>query len=217
VVERETKRKDPSRKGIDHVDSAARQRLIDAALVIIDRDGIDGARLRDIVAEAGLTTGSLYWFFTNRRHLINSALAHRYVAKMRSVLEATRQFMDSAAIGIDPLELALQEAAQPARPDRVEARRERIQVLAAALDDPILAAQVAEVNREFTAQLIDTINEARERGLVRDDLDPLAMATMMQATAVGFAVTDIAPDLRPATEDWMAVNRVVVDALRPKG
>jgi AcrR family transcriptional regulator len=205
-----------SKKGTEHVDSAARQRLIDAALVIIDRDGIDGARLRDIVAEAGLTTGSLYWFFTNRRQLINAALAHRYIDKMRSVLAMTRQLVEAAGAEIDPLDLALAEAAQPDRPDRVEARRERIQVLAAALDDPILAKQVAEVNREFTAQLIDAIDEARERGLVRDDLDPLAMATMIQAATVGFAVTDIAPDLRPATEDWLAVNRVIVEALRPQ-
>ena len=184
--------------------------------MIIDRDGIDGARLRDIVAEAGLTTGSLYWFFTNRRQLINSALAHRYVEKMRTVLEATRQLIDDASLEIDLLDLALQEAAQPDRPDRVAARRERIQVLAAALDDPILAKQVAEVSREFTAQLIDAIGDARERGLVRDDLDPLAMATMIQAVTVGFAIADIARDLRPETEDWLGINRVMVDALRPR-
>lgn len=204
-------------KGIEHVDSAARQRLIDAALIVIDRDGIDGARLRDIVAEAGLTTGSLYWFFKNRRQLINAALADRYVDKMRSVLELTRAILRSSLDSVDPLDLALQEAAQPDRPDRVAARRERIQVLAAALDDPILARQFAEVTRSFTEQVIETITSAQARGLVRSDVDPLALATMIQATTVGYAITDVADDLAPAPDQWLAINRLVVDALRPPG
>lgn len=202
-------------KGIEHVDSAARQRLIDAALIIVDRDGIDGARLREIVAEAGLTTGSLYWFFKNRRQLINAALAHRYVDKMRSVLEVTREILRSSLDSVDPLDIALQEAAQPDQADRVAARRERIQVLAAALDDPILARQFAEVTRSFTEQVIETITSAQARGLVRSDVDPLALATMIQATTVGYAITDVADDLAPAPDQWLAINRLMVDALRP--
>ena len=202
-------------KGIEHVDSAARQRLVDAALIIVDRDGIDGARLRDIVAEAGLTTGSLYWFFKNRRQLINAALAHRYVDKMRSVLEVTREILRSSLDSVDPLDIALQEAAQPDQADRVAARRERIQVLAAALDDPILARQFAEVTRSFTEQVIETITSAQARGLVRSDVDPLALATMIQATTVGYAITDVADDLAPAPDQWLAINRLMVDALRP--
>ena len=202
-------------KGIEHVDSAARQRLIDAALIIVDRDGIDGARLRDIVAEAGLTTGSLYWFFKNRRQLINAALAHRYVDKMRSVLEVTREILRSSLDSVDPLDIALQEAAQPDQADRVAARRERIQVPAAALDDPILARQFAEVTRSFTEQVIETITSAQARGLVRSDVDPLALATMIQATTVGYAITDVADDLAPAPDQWLAINRLMVDALRP--
>lgn len=202
-------------KGHDHVDSEARQRLINAALTIIDRDGIDGARLRDIVAEAGLTTGSLYWFFKNRRMLINSALAHRYIERMTAVLEQTRAILDSSDIEIDPLDLALQEAAQPALAERVTARRERVQVLAAALDDPILASQVAEVSREFTRQIVETIISTQERGLVRRDIDPMAAATMIQAVTVGYAVTDIADDLAPEVDNWVHLNRIVQSALRP--
>lgn len=201
-------------KGHDHVDSEARQRLIDAALRIIDRDGIDGARLRDIVAEAGLTTGSLYWFFKNRRQLVNAALADRYVHRMRLVLEQTRSIFDAEAESPDPLDLALVEAAQPDHPDRVSARRERIQVLAAALDDPILAQQVADVWREFTSQMIEVIVEAQRRGRLRDDVDPLALAVAVQSATVGYAITDLAADLAPSRDDWLAVNRVVVDAFR---
>ena len=49
-------------RGMENTDSAIRLRLIDSTLFMIDRDGIDGARLKDIVEHADMTTGSLYWF-----------------------------------------------------------------------------------------------------------------------------------------------------------
>ena len=201
-------------KGHDHVDSEARQRLIDAALVIIDRDGVDGARLRDIVQEASLTTGSLYWFFKNRRMLINAALAHRYIDRMQRVLAQAEAVLDADPGAIDPLDLAMLEAAQPTNPERVQARRERIQVLAAALDDEVLASQLAEVTRTFTRQLEDAIRDNQAKGRIRSDIDPTALAVLVQSTAVGYAITDIADDIAPDVDQWVALNRIVIDAFR---
>lgn len=201
-------------KGHDHVDSEARQRLIDAALVIIDRDGVDGARLRDIVAEAGLTTGSLYWFFKNRRMLVNAALAHRYIDRMQRVLIQADSVLDAHPGAIDPLDLAMLEAAQPTNPERVQARRERIQVLAAALDDEVLASQLAEVTRTFTRQLEDAIRDNQAQGRIRSDINPTALAVLVQSTAVGYAITDIANDIAPDVDEWVALNRTVIDAFR---
>lgn len=201
-------------KGHDHVDSEARQRLIDAALVIIDRDGVDGARLRDIVQEASLTTGSLYWFFKNRRMLINAALAHRYIDRMQRVLAQAEAVLDADPGAIDPLDLAMLEAAQPTNPERVQARRERIQVLAAALDDEVLATQLAEVTRTFTRQLEDAIRDNQAKGRIRGDIDPTALAVLVQSTAVGYAVTDIADDIAPDVDQWVALNRIVINAFR---
>ena len=201
-------------KGHDHVDSEARQRLIDAALVIIDRDGVDGARLRDIVAEAGLTTGSLYWFFKNRRMLVNAALAHRYIDRMQRVLKQAESVLEAHPGAMDPLDLAMLEAAQPTNPERVQARRERIQVLAAALDDEVLASQLAEVTRTFTRQLEDAIRDNQAKGRIRSDIDPTALAVLVQSTAVGYAITDIADDIAPDVDQWVALNRIVIDAFR---
>ena len=134
---------------------------------------------------------------------------------MSAVLTQTRLIVDSTPSALDPLDLAIQEAAQPGRTDRAAARRERVSVLAAALDDPILGAQVAEVTREFTDQMVIAITDAQQRGLVRADVSPGALATMVQAVTVGYVVTDVAHDLAPTSEDWLAINRLVIDALRP--
>ena len=140
-------------RGLEKTDSQIRGRLIDSALVFIDRDGIDGARLRDIVEHADMTTGSLYWFFKNRRALINAALAERYVRKMRQLTDVAEEIIAKGLVIGDPLDLLTEITVRVGDPERVMARRERVQVLAAALDDPVLAKQVADVQRTLLAQL----------------------------------------------------------------
>ncbi|NDB04863.1 MAG: TetR/AcrR family transcriptional regulator, partial [Acidimicrobiia bacterium] len=140
-------------KGLENTDSDIRGRLIDSALTMIDRDGIDGARLRDIVEHADLTTGSLYWFFKNRRALINAALAERYIRKMRSVTDVAQDIVEKGLYVGDPLELLGDIAVRLTDHDRIVARHERVQVLAAALDDPVLAKQLADVQRKLLLQL----------------------------------------------------------------
>jgi len=47
-----------------------RVELADAAARVIARNGIDGASLREVAAEAGWTTGALVHYFANKRELL---------------------------------------------------------------------------------------------------------------------------------------------------
>ena len=201
-------------RGLEKTDSQIRGRLIDSALVFIDRDGIDGARLRDIVEHADMTTGSLYWFFKNRRALINAALAERYVRKMRQLTDAAEEIIAKGLVIGDPLDLLTEITVRVGDPDRVMARRERVQVLAAALDDPILAKQVADVQRTLLAQLTNVVRIAQEKRIIRSDVDAYSVAVMIQSTTVGLASVDLAPDLLPRDDNWIYLMERVVKALR---
>ena len=201
-------------RGLEKTDSQIRGRLIDSALVFIDRDGIDGARLRDIVEHADMTTGSLYWFFKNRRALINAALAERYVRKMRQLTDAAEEIIAKGLVIGDPLDLLTEITVRVGDPDRVMARRERVQVLAAALDDPILAKQVADVQRTLLAQLTNVVRIAQEKRIIRSDVDAYSVAVMIQSTTVGLASVDLAPDLLPQDDNWIHLMGRVVKAMR---
>lgn len=202
-------------KGLEKADSEIRARLIDSALTIIDRDGIDGARLRDIVDHADMTTGSLYWFFKNRRALINAALAERYIRKMRSVTDAAQEIMQKGLFVGDPFDLLGDIAIRLTDEDRIVARRERVQVLAAALDDPVLAKQLAEVQQTFLDQLGSVIASMQEQGLFRRDTDPFAVAVLLQATTIGLASVDLAPNLVPDADAWRHLMHLVLESLQP--
>ena len=201
-------------RGMENTDSAIRLRLIDSTLFMIDRDGVDGARLKDIVEHADMTTGSLYWFFKNRRALINAALAERYVRKMRTLTNLVTEAFSHSADFNDPLLIMNEITVQPNLPDRVDARAERVQVLAAALEDPVLAKHVADIQRQLLKQISDIVKEAQIQKFIRPDVDPYAVAVMLQSTAIGLASIDLAKDLMPNLTAWNDLMNIVVLALR---
>ena len=201
-------------RGMENTDSAIRLRLIDSTLFMIDRDGVDGARLKDIVEHADMTTGSLYWFFKNRRALINAALAERYVRKMRTLTNLVTEAFSHGADVNDPLLIMSEITVQPNLPDRVDARAERVQVLAAALEDPVLAKHVADIQRQLLKQISDIVKEAQIQKFIRPDVDPYAVAVMLQSTAIGLASIDLAKDLMPDLTAWNDLMNIVVLALR---
>ena len=201
-------------RGMENTDSAIRLRLIDSTLFMIDRDGVDGARLKDIVEHADMTTGSLYWFFKNRRALINAALAERYVRKMRTLTNLVTEAFSHGADVNDPLLIMSEITVQPNLPDRVDARAERVQVLAAALEDPVLAKHVADIQRQLLKQISDIVKEAQIQKFIRSDVDPYAVAVMLQSTAIGLASIDLAKDLMPDLTAWNDLMNIVVLALR---
>jgi len=191
-------------------DHASRQALLDATLDLIDEVGVDKVRVAAVSERAGLTTGSLYWFFKNREALINTALAERYIRKMRQMLDATAARVDGGSR--IPSEAAF-GVADLTEEGRAEARAERIRVLAAALDDPDLAVRVAELQRELIAQVAELLQAGQQHGVIRSDIDAHATAVMIHATTIGLAIVDLAPDLMPNRDNWIALNQTMINAL----
>jgi AcrR family transcriptional regulator len=54
---------------------ATRRRLVDSAVTVFRRDGVDTAALADIMRELGLTVGGFYRHFPSKSALLQSALA----------------------------------------------------------------------------------------------------------------------------------------------
>jgi AcrR family transcriptional regulator len=71
--------------------SERRGQILHAAAAVYARQGIDGARMDDIVAEAGLSKGTLYWYFDSKDD-ITVALVEEMIggefAQLRQLIEA---------------------------------------------------------------------------------------------------------------------------------
>jgi AcrR family transcriptional regulator len=64
-----------------------REQLIDAALSVFARQGVDGASIKDVAAAAGVTAGLLYHYFDSKEDLVAAVLAERgFLPQLRALL-----------------------------------------------------------------------------------------------------------------------------------
>jgi AcrR family transcriptional regulator len=73
---------------------AAREALdraawIAAALNIVAQDGIDGLRIESLAKKLGVTKGSFYWHFRDRRDLIDAVLGDWRAGRIRDIRKQT--------------------------------------------------------------------------------------------------------------------------------
>lgn len=86
----------PGRPGGDGPD--LRERLLDAALAVFARDGIGGASLRQIAAEAAVTPALLHYYFGDRQQLIDAVVAERILPVLTELRDAVLGPGDPAAL-----------------------------------------------------------------------------------------------------------------------
>src|SRR3982751_93453 len=71
------------RYGKDHKE-ATRQRIVEAAGRRFKADGLDGAGVAAVMADAGLTNGAFYGHFTSKEDLVANVLADQLRAQRES-------------------------------------------------------------------------------------------------------------------------------------
>lgn len=56
-----------------------RQQILEAALAVFSRKGFHAANVSDVAAEAGVSQGTIYWYFESKEELLNAALLAFFV------------------------------------------------------------------------------------------------------------------------------------------
>jgi AcrR family transcriptional regulator len=72
--------------------------LTDAAARLIARSGIESATMREVAAEAGLTTGALTHYFTDKHELLLTT----FQASLFPGFTATRHALSKVLVSLDP-------------------------------------------------------------------------------------------------------------------
>ena len=65
-----------SRRPDPNAGEIRKNQILDAATTVFARQGFEHARMDDIVAESGLSKGTLYWYFKSKEEII-TAILHR--------------------------------------------------------------------------------------------------------------------------------------------
>jgi AcrR family transcriptional regulator len=158
-----------------------RERLLEAAISIIEAEGEDGVRVDRVAEIAGFTKPVVYHHFADREDLVVAALAERYY---RSINFAVDEIKFAAARCRTAAQFAevLQKAINSfGSPEGIHRRRLRIEALGAAVSRPVLQASLIEANRRQAGAFGEILQIAEEEGWLRIDVNPVDLAAWSTA------------------------------------
>ncbi|MGA0328680.1 MAG: TetR/AcrR family transcriptional regulator [Ilumatobacteraceae bacterium] len=193
----------------------SRQQLIDTALEIILKEGIDALRIEVVCERVGVTKGSLYWHFQDRQGLIREALFEQLRRLSAEQIESLDKAIDSGASREEYLLRVAGTLVDPFDTNESEARWQRWEMLATARRDPELRKMMADLQRAHQRYLVDIALKAQQRGILRRDVDPSAVAAAITAIALGSNNLSYLDADGPSPEAWNGLLLLMIDMLFP--
>ena len=153
---------------------SSRQRLLEAAISIIDESGEAELHVREVAAAAGLAVAMVRHYFSDREGLVTAARAEQYRRSMiASLPELTRMLADAQSV--DDLKATVRPVFDSfLTPEFFDRRMSRASALGASYRRPDLAHQLELIHRETSAAIGGILIIAQERGWLRPGLNTQA-------------------------------------------
>lgn len=186
-----------------------RKRLLDAAVSIIDEEGVEGIRIRDIAAAAGVREPSVYHFFGSREGLVEAALTERFTIQQSQLFHAFGEGLLSCRTQAEFLQHVRNVLEESYDDTRAKVRSIRADVVGSAQSRPELKASVNEILFNSFQEFSRYIKDAQIRGWVDPDLDSLAFAAWLAGTSQG----RIYIEMNPEAYDMNAWQKMTTDAV----
>ena len=194
----------------DELKVSTRQRLIEFALIELDKNGLSGFDLDDLLEKSKISKGSLYHHFGSKNGLITAAEVHLLLATydegnrlLRLLIENTKNADEFAS----HMELMVRTATNK---ESEESRRRRVRALALAQHNPALAKEIKRSQIEGSNYLADTMQIAVDKGWLRPDINVKAFSYWQQGMFFGHKLLDIT-DEDDLKDPW---NEIAIIALR---
>ena len=165
------------------------QRILDAAANVFREKGYAGTRLADIAAASGIQTGSMYYYFKSREHLV-----------IEMVLVAWKRTDDLARLSVDALPAdatALDRLSTALTAHLLSVLRNTmytsalVRILGQIPDN--VREQTVTHQRSYLGYLRGLIEDAIASGEIRADIDP-SVTTILITGALNWAVEWYRPD-----------------------
>lgn len=147
------------------------QRLLAEAMRVIDEHGEAAVHIRDIAAACGVTSPIVYKAYGSREGLIVAAQTERYISSWRETAHDVPEAI-LAANTVDELKAVIAGAIRAILgPERHIHRRTRHEILGSLVHHEALEKAVVEQLALMRDRFGNAFEAARQKGLVRPDLD----------------------------------------------
>ncbi len=189
---------------------ANRQLVVDAARQIVATQGVHALTLEAVSERADVAIQTIYNRVGGRSALLTA------VAEL--AMEENRAYMDAAYAAPGGVEDRLLQVAS-AYAKFARERPHEFRILVEPPDEPGAVARIAELTKEQNGKLAAVIREGMDASLIRSDLDPEGLATVIWATINGLLALAWRPGaLNASPEELQTLLQVylatVTDGLR---
>ena len=174
------------------VAESTKSRILNAAIAMMDEGGESAVRLGAIAENLGIKEPSIYHHFTNRTELVDAAYVEWYWQCLKTDIpvEAMMVLVETREDYVRVVRKTMEWSYQP---ERHHARAIRLSVLGAAQRKPELAVAINDINKKFLATIADAALVAQQKGWLRTDLDPMAIAYWLHGQIIGRTVAEMDP------------------------
>jgi AcrR family transcriptional regulator len=187
------------------VGAQGRERLLDAAVRLIAREGIDNVRIARIAAEAGVSAGLVHYHFDSRDALLEEAIEHSYERAGDMRLAALGEGRATASQRLE----AMIEQCLPSTPPLREDWVLWVELWLRGARDPALRPVAARLYARLHAWFAEAIAEGIAAGELRAcDVDRMSDRLLALIDGYGIRVLTEDPQMpldRARSEVWDAV------------
>jgi TetR/AcrR family transcriptional repressor of uid operon len=181
-----------------------RAQILDGARACFLRKGFHAATTAEISAEAGVSVANLYQYFPAKDDLVKALIEDDLaedLALVRVVEEAS-----SLREGLETIGVLL--AAEPAY---VEQTRLKLEIVAEAARNPVIAAVVKEADAKMVKAMAALLERRQREGEVRRDADILVISQLVLALYDGL-YGRLVFSSENAAAMTMAANQMIISA-----
>lgn len=189
--------------------------LIEAAIDELEARGESGLRLDTVLAQSGVSLGSLYHHFTNRDGLIDAARLTQFARIVTADLDIVCGTLSEARSLEDLINRFCFATMCSVSEDRAPVRFERIAMIAGAGTRPSLRSGLAAEQSKATIRLTECLAGLQQRGIIAEGMDLRTIAIFMQSFILGQVVADLDTTETPASNWVGAVGQALRGILAP--
>ena len=190
-------------------EAGTKERLLVAAVNVINERGVKGIRIREIAASAGVREPSVYHFFGNREGLVEAALVERFNVQLSELFHAFGAELKNCRTQEDFVALIRSLFDRSFDDGRNKVRSMRADIIGSAQSRPQLKEAITEKMLESYSELNSYIEGAQIRGWVDPKLDGLTFAAWVMSLINGRVYIEMNPEPY-SFEVW---KKLTVDAV----
>jgi AcrR family transcriptional regulator len=189
-----------------------RERLLEAAISIIETQGEGAIRVDQVAELAGFTKPVLYTYFKNRDDLIVAAQSERYIRALELGRPDVEDAVRNCSTANDFFLIMQKWVASFADVDGERRRRFRIEALGSAISREKLQEKLREANRRQAEGLGALLAIAKERQWLTLDVEPQDLAMWWTGLVLSRYVVEMDTEYLD-TDAWDAISRNVMRAM----